>query len=333
MPLRLIKMRIGIYSPNWIGDSVIALTFVQSIRAFESDAEIFIVCKEWVAGVYQEHPAINGVLSFSSMQLSGLANIYKMGSSLKKYNFDKFFTLTDSFRSAFILWLSSARKRYGYSTQFRSIFLTNPMMISKQNIHRSEKYSRLIQTNSMSPEYPRIHLSEKEYEWAQKEMKKLGLSKPIALFPFSVASNRTLPNQILKTWLENTSDQYLVFGSENDTINAERLMKECKGVTIKSICGNYDLRKSIALISACKYSLATDSGLGHVSTALGIPTVSFFGIGVESHTAPRGKNIVVFKHCSPCFGKSCTSKNKNKSCIKKITRSEIDFAVNSITNL
>ena len=57
-------MRIGIYSPNWIGDSVIALTFVQSIRAFESDAEIFIVCKEWVAGVYQEHPAVDGVLSF-----------------------------------------------------------------------------------------------------------------------------------------------------------------------------------------------------------------------------------------------------------------------------
>ena len=266
-------MRIGIYSPNWIGDSVIALTFVQSIRAFESDAEIFIVCKEWVAGVYLEHPAVDGVLSFSSMQLSGLANIYKMGLSLKKYKFDKFFTLTDSFRSAFILWLSSARKRYGYSTQFRSIFLTNPLMISKENIHRSEKYSRLIQTNSMSPEYPQIHLSEKECEWAQKEMKKLGFNNPIALFPFSVASNRTLPNQILKNWLENTSDQYLVFGSENDTINAEMLMKDCEGVTIKSICGNYDLRKSIALISACKYSLATDSGLGHVSTALGLSLI------------------------------------------------------------
>ena len=326
-------MRIGIYSPNWIGDSVIALTFVQSIRAFESDAEIFIVCKEWVAGVYQEHPAIDGVLSFSSVQLSGLANIYKMGLSLKKYNFDKFFTLTDSFRSAFILWLSSAQKRYGYSTQFRSIFLTNALIISKENIHRSEKYFRLIQTNSISKEYPKIHLSEKEFEWAQKEMKKLGFNKPIAMFPFSVASNRTLPNKVLKNWLKTASDQYLIFGSENDTINAEKLMRKCKGITIKSICGNYNLRKSIALISACKYSLATDSGLGHVSTALGIPTVSFFGIGVESHTAPIGKNIVVIKHCSPCFGESCNTKNKNKSCIKKISRSEIDFAVNSITNL
>ena len=240
-------MRIGIYSPNWIGDSVIALTFVQSIRAFESDAEIFIVCKEWVAGVYQEHPAVDSVLSFSSMQLRGLANLYKMGSSLKKYNFDKFFTLTDSFRSAFVLWLSNAQKRYGYGTQFRSIFLTNTLMISKENIHRSEKYFRLIQTNSISTEYPKIHLSEQEFEWAQKEMKKLGFNKPIALFPFSVASNRTLPNQVLKNWLKTASDQYLVFGSGNDTINAEKLMRECEGVAIKSICGNYSLRKSIAL--------------------------------------------------------------------------------------
>ena len=331
--MRPIKVRIGIYSPNWIGDSVIALTFVQSIRAFESDAEIFIVCKEWVSGVYQEHPAVDAVLSFSSTQLSGLANIYKMGSSLKKYNFDKFFTLTDSFRSAFVLWLSSAQKRYGYGTQFRSIFLTNALMISKENIHRSEKYFRLIQTNSISTEYPKIHLSEQESEWAQKEMKKLGFNDPIALFPFSVASNRTLPNQVLKNWLKTASNQYLVFGSENDTIDAEKLMRECEGIAIKSICGNYDLRKSIALISACKYSLATDSGLGHVSTALGIPTVSFFGIGVESQTAPKGKNNVVIKHCSPCLGESCTIQNKNRSCIKEISRSEIDFAVNSITNL
>ena len=185
------------------------------------------------------------------------------------------------------MWLSSAQKRYGYGTQFRSIFLTNALMISKENIHRSEKYFRLIQTNSISTEYPKIHLSEKEFEWAQKEMKKLGFNKPIALFPFSVASNRTLPNQVLKNWLKTASDQYLVFGSENDTINAEKLMRECEGVAIKSICGNYSLRKSIALISACKYSLATDSGLGHVSTALGIPTVSFLGLELNLNSTKR----------------------------------------------
>ena len=55
-------------------------------------------------------------------------------------------------------------------------------------------------------------------------MKKLGFNKPIALFPFSVASNRTLPNQILKNWLNSSGDQYLVFGSENDMGLAKTLI-------------------------------------------------------------------------------------------------------------
>ena len=87
------------------------------------------------------------------------------------------------------------------------------------------------------------------------------------------------------------------------------------------------------MISACKFSLATDSGLGHVSTALGIPTVSFFGVGVESKTAPIGKNNVVIKYCNHCTGSSCTWQNKDRKCIREISRSDIDFAINSIANL
>ena len=99
-------MRIGIYSPNWIGDSVLAIPFIQLLRKQEQDAEIIIICKDWVSGVYENHPAVNGILPFSNAELTGLANIIQTGQSLKKLDFDKFYTLTDSFRSAFILWLS-----------------------------------------------------------------------------------------------------------------------------------------------------------------------------------------------------------------------------------
>ena len=44
---------------------------------------------------------------------------------------------------------------------------------------------------------------------------------------------------------------------------------------MQSLCGKYDLRKSVALISVCNYAFAADSGLGHISSILGIPTVSF----------------------------------------------------------
>ena len=37
-----------------------------------------------------------------------------------------------------------------------------------------------------------------------------------------------------------------MFGSENDTINAEKLVGECKGITIKSICGFKNLIKPVS---------------------------------------------------------------------------------------
>ena len=326
-------MKIAVYSPNWIGDAVMALPFVQQLKIDNKDSEIFIFCKEWVSGVYKNHPAVSQIIPIRDKDLNGLMRMIRTGSSLKPKGFDRFYTLTDSFRSAFIIWLSGAEKRYGYKTQFRSVFLTNISMIPKGNIHRHEKYLRLIQAGSIYSNIPKIHLSTHEIEWAEKEIDQLGFKNPIALFPFSVASNRTIPNQILKNWLNASGDQYLVFGSKNDIGSAKTLINTCEGAHIKSICGKYDLRESIALISACKFSLATDSGLGHVSTALGIPTVSFFGVGVESKTAPIGKNNVVIKYCNPCMGGSCTWQNKDRKCIREISRSDIDFAINSIANL
>jgi ADP-heptose:LPS heptosyltransferase len=44
----------------------------------------------------------------------------------------------------------------------------------------------------------------------------------------------------------------------------------------------------MALISMCNGALAADSGLGHISANLGIPTVSLFGAGDSDSTGPIG---------------------------------------------
>ena len=325
-------MRIGIYSPNWIGDSVLAIPFIQSLRIQEQDAEIIIICKDWVSGVYENHPAVNDIMPFPKAELTGLANIIRTGRSLKKLDFDKFYTLTDSFRSAFILWLSGAKHRCGYGAQMRSIFLTDVRPLSRKGIHRSKKYLNLIGENSKVLHVPEIHLTKSENAWAEKEMEKIDLINPIALFPFSVASNRNIPSDVLIQWIKKSKNDYLVFGSRNEIEKGERLLDDCSGISIKSICGKYSLRESIALISVCNYILATDSGLGHLSAAMGLPTISFFGVGVDAVTSPIGKNTKIIKHCSPCLGELCKDLENDRSCIKEISRFDIEVAVNEITN-
>ena len=198
------------------------------------------------------------------------------------------------------------------------------------------KYQELVKNNpnlSKQPETINIRADKVEKTVEGKVMDELGLKRPVALFPFSVGTNRTIPNKILKGWIKDSDADYIVFGSANDTDSAEKLVDLCDEVSIRSVCGNYSLRESIALISTCKFTLATDSGLGHISAALGIPTISFFGVGKDTETGPKGEKCTILKYCSPCMGDSCKDQNKKRMCIKENSRSDIEYAVNSITNL
>ena len=114
----------------------------------------------------------------------------------------------------------------------------------------------------------------------------------------------------------------MIFGSESDESKAEKMIAKNKNVSMQSFCGKYDLRKSVALISVCNYAFAADSGLGHISSVLGIPTVSFFGAGRASVTKPIGKyNVVIDKstRCKPC--------KKNICCLNAIKKSDVNYAI------
>ena len=102
---------------------------------------------------------------------------------------------------------------------------------------------------------------------------------------------------------------------------------------IKKVAGEYSLRQSIAIISQCKSSIATDSGLGHISSNLGIPTVSLFGAGDSELTKPIGGNTFVLNqnvYCSPCLKNKCNNKKDPLLCLEKIQPGAILKSLDSI---
>ena len=323
-------MKIAIYSPNWIGDAVLALPFIQVIKEKNPKAEIIIICKEWVSDVYKNNPSISEIIPLANYQIKGFFSTLKTGRKLRNKKLDISYTLTDSIRSAFVLWLSNSKFRYGYADQMRSFLLTNAISQPRQKIHRSRKYLGLIDSDNYSFILPKINLSDTEITWAENELKNIGLDKPIALLPFSISKNRTLDNFLIKKWIEKSDRQYIIFGSKDDVKKADQLINYCQGVTIISICGEYSLRKSIQILSQCEYALAADSGLGHISAALGLPTLSFFGAGDSQVTAPIGENTGLIKHCSPCKGTYCNKSNKGRYCLTEISSSYIDYSLKNI---
>ncbi len=324
-------MKIGVYSPNWIGDAVMALPFISGLKETFPQAEIIIICKDWVADMYENHPAASKIIPVSKDDIDGFSGTRKTGKSLQSENLDVFYTLTDSFRSAAIMWWSGAQKRIGFKSQMRSLLLTEAIEIPKKKMHRSQKYLCLLDPEKRTSDSPGIHLTENEKLWAKEELEKMGHENPVALFPFSVASSRSIPNSKIKEWLSGSSHLYFIFGSGADAERASVLINECPFLNLINLCGQYSMRESMALISRCQFALAADSGLGHIAGGLGIPTISLFGAGDSDITKPNGTQSGIIDkhvHCSPCRKNQCFNREDPLLCFKEISQKDINIAIN-----
>ena len=180
-------MKIGVYSPNWIGDAVLALPFIKCLKVFYPNARIYIFCKEWVSSIYENNPHVYSIIASKKEGLKTIKGTIKFGLKIRNIKIDHFYTLTDSLRSAIVLRISGSSKTVGYKSQMRSFLLTESIKRSKLKIHRHKKYLDLLSKKIDFSIKPHIHITPKEKKWGLNEMRKMRLQKPVGLFPFSVS--------------------------------------------------------------------------------------------------------------------------------------------------
>ena len=333
-------MKIGVYSPNWIGDAVMALKFIGRLRKKYAGDELIVIARDWVAAIYDNHPLINKVLPVPTKELTGVFNTIKTGRSLQKLNLDIFFVLPDSFRSAVIAWFSRSNARIGFAGQMRETFLTDQINLPKEAIHRSEKYIYLLQNDEKAQDFQQmgITLRDQEKKWANKILQENNVKDPIGLLTGSLAKSRSVP---IGKWIEILKDkladdnQFVIIGEKRDAGNAQEIIAQVGDDKVISFCGKHTLRESIALISRCRAVIAADSGLGHIAADLDIPTISLFGAGDPEKTRPLGNLTQVITanvHCSPCGNNICGNNLEPMICLDTISSTQIWNAYRDLHN-
>ena len=333
-------MKIGVYSPNWIGDAVMSLKFIGRLRNKYDGDELIVIARDWVAAIFDNHPIINKVLQVPTEELTGVFNTIKTGRSLQKLNLDIFFVLPDSFRSAVIAWFSKCNTRIGFTGQMRETFLTDQMNLPKEAIHRSEKYIYLLQNGEQAQDFQHvgITLRDQEKKWANKILQENNVKDPIGLLTGSVAKSRSIP---IGKWIEILKDkladdnQFVIIGEKRDAGNAQEIIAQVGDDKVISFCGKHTLRESIALISRCRAVIAADSGLGHIAADLDIPTISLFGAGDPEKTRPLGNLTQVITanvHCSPCGNNICGNNLEPMICLDTISSTQIWNAYRDLHN-
>ena len=319
-----------IRGPNWVGDCVLSVPAIKSVRSHFPDARITLLVRPWVAGLFGSASFIDNV--WSKPKASGLGEWIRTAKAIRGKRFDLAVLLPNSFESALTVWAAGIPERVGYRTDGRSLLLTRSVRPASARQHQLVYYLQLVAETfgrSGEPEL-RINATRDETADARRLLEKEGIGagksflivNPGAAFGgakrwhedrFAAAADRLADELDLEV---------AIIGSESERTIGESVRDRMKrGAAVLS--GKTRLETLVGLLAEASLIVTNDSGPMHIAAALGTPTVAIFGSTDAEITSPVGPNTSVVRHavdCSPCMLRECPIDHR---CMDGVTVAEV----------
>jgi heptosyltransferase-2 len=310
-------MKIVVRTPNWIGDTVLALPAIASLKENFPEAEIWIAAKDWVEELFPSQDFIQGTISLP--KLADLKSLRLSSQKLKDFNFDVGLVLANSFSSAFLFYLTRIPERWGYSSDGRGLLLTKSVALKNkdQSTHQVNYYLNLISGLGLKTILPEIKLSlsQEEREAAEDLLLSSGLdtTKPLIILApgayYGPAKRWPAPKfaELARMFQIKANAEIIIIGSQDEleiAMSIATLMEKEPLI----LAGKTTLRQLLGLISLATLFVTNDSGPMHMANSLKIPVVAIFGPTDPRVTGPFQQPSAVIKKdvpCWPCLYRLC----------------------------
>ncbi len=312
--------RILVRAPNWIGDAVLCLPALESLKALYPSASITVLTKGRAVAVFRHNPAVADIIEYEDRSRhSGIKGRLVLSGEIRERRFDLAVLFQNAFDAAFIAYVSRIPRRVGYARDLRTKLLTMPVPATREikSLHQAYYYLNIIKAlggEVPAAPMPRIYLADDELSWAEEFLKKNGLDKKVLIGASPGASygpaKRWMPEhfaKVLKEFSFRHDAVPIIFGGVEDAEVCKTVSDLVPGKHL-NLAGTVDLRQFMAILSHLKVFITNDSGPMHIGAALGVPTVAVFGSTDPALTGPLGPRVsVVIKKvdCSPCFEREC----------------------------
>ncbi|MGC8808746.1 MAG: lipopolysaccharide heptosyltransferase II [bacterium] len=335
--------RILVRSPNWIGDAVMSLPALMSIKSAFPTSEISILAKPWVADIFKGCSTASKIILYESPGIhQGLSGKMRLAKKLKEEKIDLAILFPNSFESALITYLARIPKRAGYNTDGRGLLLTYPVPPpEKRKGHQIDYYLKLVNYLGfpISTRVPLLKINAEQAAWARQKLVSLGIKDNEPLVGMAPGSSygpaKEWPvkkfAELSQKIIKKLGARIIVLGGQNDRELAQKILASSQNLGY-DLTGQTSLVEAMALMVQCRLIVTNDSGLMHVAAALQVPLVAIFGSTDPSHTGPVGKHCRVIRKalpCSPCFKKNCP---KNTECLEAISVEEVYREVEKLWN-
>ena len=309
--------RIAVWNTAFLGDAVLTLPLLQSLRLRYPDAVLDYYVRGGLGPLFAPHPALSSVYEYDKRGgAQGVSGVVRQGRDLAGRKYDLWISAHGSARSSLLALASRAPVRIGYrQSAFARLCCTHLVDRRFGQLDEVERLLQLLQPLGPGPEshWPEIPLGQREHLEAERFF--AGLSGPaLGLHPGSVWATKRWPGacfaEIGRRALRVGAEVLLFAGPGEEAIARsvhEQILESVtalESVRLRDLSGRLSLPLLAAYISRLSCYVTNDSGPMHLAWAQRVPVTAIFGPTVRSlGFFPRGETASVFEtdlDCRPC---------------------------------
>lgn len=320
-PLNIKKIKDGIIVrvPNWLGDIVMTLPALMELKKILPEyCGLFVICSQGAKDLLESLPMIDYVIPLEEIHHNWSRKDIRRVSRIRA---GAGILFNNSLRDAIFMRIAGIKQLYGAQARGRSILLKRsfpfPARLNHRlnNLHHSSKYLSIVKALGASGWDGSLPEFKIKYDLQQSDPEIRAICSHPGLMTIAAGaayggSKRWSSGKFkeVANWWIKEGGIVAALGSAKEKDIAAMVVGNLPAEKAYNLAGKTDMCELMHLLMDSKICVANDSGIMHLSAALGKPGIAIFGPTDYSATGPISNCWRVLYDklpCSPCFKREC----------------------------
>lgn len=329
--------RLLISRTDRLGDLVLALPFVETIKRRYPQCSIEVFASLYASPILENNPNVDRIVRVQNDMLRK-DNLYKKDllHKIKRGNYKAVVVLFPERRISQLFHKANIPIRIGTAGRFHSMFFNVHLLHSRRSNRKHESAYNLeflsFFKDGPTVTKPKVYLLEKELNNARRILSEAKVNFPfVVLHPGSGGSAESWPmDQFIELYgaLNQAGINVVISGSEDEGEACDKIAK-AKGISLKKITGRTDLRTLAAVLSLSNVVVSNSTGPLHLAASLGTQVVGLYPskkIMSPRRWGPLGDSDIVMLPETA----ECRCPDKRCTCMETISIESVFKAITSL---